>query len=65
MGIVQVAGVAVLSLAMILVLREVRPSLALPARLAAALVLLSAAILLYLPVLQRVRELLSLSGAQD
>jgi hypothetical protein len=65
MGIVQIAGLALLSVALILCLKELRASLALPARLAAALLLFGAAFALYVPVLDRIRALFSLSGAAD
>ena len=47
MGIVQIAGLALLCVALILCLRELRATLALPARLAAALLLFGAALALY------------------
>ena len=65
MGIVQIAGIALLSVVLILCVRELRASLALPARLSAVLVLTGAALLLYAPVLERIRALFSLSGAAD
>ena len=65
MGIVQIAGLALLSVALILCLKELRASLALPTRLAAALLLFGAAFALYVPVLERMRALFSLSGAAD
>ena len=65
MGIVQIAGLALLSVALILCLKELRASLALPARLAAALLLFGAALALYIPVLERIRALFALSGAAD
>jgi len=64
-SIVQIAGVGILSAALILCLRELRATFALPARLAAALLLFGAALLLYVPVLERIRSLLSLSGGAD
>jgi hypothetical protein len=65
MGIVQIAGLALLCVALILCLKEMRASLAFPARLAAAILLFGAALALYLPVLERIRALFSLSGAVD
>ena len=65
MGIVQIAGAALLCVAVILCLKELRARLALPARLAAVVLLLGAALALYVPVLERTRQLLSLSGAAD
>ena len=65
MGIVQIAGLALLCVALILCLKEMRASLAFPARLAAAILLFGAALALYNPVLERIRALFSLSGAVD
>jgi hypothetical protein len=65
MGIVQIAGLALLCVALILCLKEMRASLAFPARLAAAILLFGAALALYIPVLERIRALFSLSGAVD
>lgn len=65
MGIVQIAGLALLCVALILCLKEMRASLAFPARLAAAILLFGAALALYIPVLERIRTLFSLSGAAD
>ena len=65
MGIVQIAGLALLCVTLILCLKEMRATLALPARLAAALLLFGGAIALYTPVLERMRALFALSGAAD
>ena len=65
MGIVQIAGLGLLCVVLILCLKELRATLALPARLAAALLLFGAALALYHPVLERMQALFSLSGATD
>lgn len=65
MGIVQIAGVALLCVALILCLKELRAPLAFPARLAATLLLFGAALALYIPVLDRIRVLFALSDAVD
>ena len=65
MGIVQISGAALLCVAVILCLKELRATLALPARLTAMLVLFGAALALYVPVMERIRLLFSLSGAAD
>lgn len=65
MGVVQVAGCALLSVVLILVLRELRAELALPARLSAALLLFGAALTLYVPVIAHMRALFALSGGVD
>ena len=65
MGIVQITGVALLCAAVILCLKELRATLALPTRLAAVLLLFGAALALYVPVMERIRLLFSLSGAAD
>ena len=62
MGIFQVAGVALLSVMLILLLRELRAATALPVRLATTLFLCLAALSLYAPVLARIRTLFSLGG---
>ena len=63
MSIVQVAGVALLSTIAILLVRELRTTLALPLRLGTGVVLLGITLALYIPVVERIRELFSLSGA--
>ena len=60
MGILQVAGIALLSAMLILLLRELRAVAALPVRLGATLLLFCAALGLYAPVLLRIRTLFSL-----
>lgn len=65
MGIVQIAGVALLCVALILCLKELRATLAFPARLAATLLLFGAALALYIPVLDRIQVLFALSDAVD
>ena len=61
MGVLQVAGCALLAVMTILVLRELRPAFAPHARLAATVVLLGAALSLYAPVLARVQGLLAVT----
>ena len=61
----QIAGVALLSLGVLLFLRELRPSFASPARLAVTLLLFAAALMLYVPVLERIEGLFSVSEAAD
>ena len=63
MGAVQVAGVALLAAVLLLILRELRPVMALPVRLAAALLLLGGGIGLLHPVLDRVRVLFDAAEA--
>ena len=62
MGAVELSGVALLSVMMILLLREWRPGMAAPLRLAVVLLLTGASVGLFLPVVARVRALLSLSS---
>ncbi|MBQ2773827.1 MAG: stage III sporulation AC/AD family protein [Clostridia bacterium] len=62
MGILQVAGIALLAAMLILLLREMRATLAPPVRLVTTLVLFGAALGLYAPVLLRIRTLFSLGG---
>jgi len=63
MGILQISGVALLAVMLILCVRELCATMALPVRLAAILTLLGASILFYLPVIERLRSLFTLSGA--
>ena len=65
MGIVQLSGIALLATMLILILRELRPTFVPPVRLAATLVLMGAALLLYVPVLTHVRALFGTTGAQE
>lgn len=59
MGAVELSGVALLSVMMILLLREWRPTMAVPLRLGVVLLLTVAAVGLFVPVVSRVRALLS------
>lgn len=61
MGAVELSGVALLSAMMILLLREWRPSMAVPLRLGVVLLLTVASVGLFVPVVSRVRALLSLA----
>lgn len=65
MSIFQVAGVGILSVMLILCVKEMRSTLAPPLRLASTLLLFGAAMLLYLPAVERIRALFSLAGASD
>ena len=65
MGLLQLCGIALLAAMLILMLRELRPAFIPPVRLAASLVLVSAALLLYIPVLSRVRTLFVETGAGE
>lgn len=62
MGILQVAGIALLAAMLILLLREMRAAAAPPVRLVTTLVLFGAALGLYAPVLLRIRTLFFLGG---
>ena len=63
MGAVQAAGIGLLTAVLLLILRELRPVMALPVRLAAMLLLLGSGIGLMHPVLERVRALLEAAEA--
>ena len=63
MSIFQIAGCALLCAVVILLLRELRPSFAPPARLAATLLLTGAALALYAPILERINALVSITDA--
>jgi len=65
MQIAAIAGAALLAVILILTLRELRATLALPARLAATLLLVGAALALFAPILTRVRALFTLAGEPD
>ena len=65
MSILQLSGCAILSVFLIFLLRQLRTELALPARLAAVLLLCGAALALYLPVVERMRTLFSLADGSD
>ncbi len=62
MGAVELSGVAILSVMMILLLREWRPGMAAPLRLGVVLLLAGAAVALLVPVVSRVKTLLSFSS---
>ena len=62
MGILQVAGIALLSAMLILLLRELRAASAVPVRLVSTVFLCLATLSLYAPVLARIRTLFSLGG---
>jgi len=62
MGILQIAGIALLSAMLMLLLRELRATAAPPVRLVTTLFLCGAALALYAPVLSRIRALFSLGG---
>ena len=65
MGIFQLSGIALLACICILLLRELRPALAPLFRLCADLIPISAALLLYAPVLSRIQALFSQTGAGE
>lgn len=62
MSIFSVCGCALLAAVLILLLREWRTSLALPLRVAGALVLFLAAFSLFTPITVRISELFSVAG---
>lgn len=65
MSILQVAGAALLCGVVILLLRELRPTFAPPARLAATLMLVGASLVLYAPILSEINTLLTVTGAME
>ena len=65
MSIVQLSGCALLAVILILLLRSLRADLALPARVAAVIVVFGAALALYLPVLEEMRSLFALADGGD
>ena len=65
MSIVALAGVALLAVFLVFILRELRSGLALPSRLSAVVLLVGAALALYVPVVARMESLLALGGGSD
>ncbi|MBQ3063529.1 MAG: stage III sporulation AC/AD family protein [Clostridia bacterium] len=65
MSIIQLAGIALLTSVSVLLLRELKGGLAPTVRLAAAIFLFGAAILLYLPVIARIRTLFALAEGRE
>lgn len=65
MSIVALAGVGLLASVAVLLLRELRGGLAPAVRLGAALFLFGAAILLYAPIVARIRTLFSLAEGRE
>ena len=65
MSVVQLSGCALLAAVVILLLRLLRAELALPARVAAVVVLLGAALALYFPVLEGMRQLFALADGTE
>lgn len=65
MSVFQVSGVALLGCVVILFLKELRPGLVPPVRICASVVLVTAALWLYVPVLARVGSLLDECGAGE
>ena len=65
MSVLSLSGLALLSATLILILRELRPSFIPPVRIAASVILVGAALLLYAPILSRIRTLFAETGAED
>lgn len=65
MSAFQIAGVALLSVMLLVLLRELRPSTALPLRLGASVVLLGAGVALLVPIVAKLRALLTASDAGE
>lgn len=65
MGVVQIAGVALIAAVLILCLRELRATAALPLRVGAGLLLVGTALALYAPVIGRIQGLFSMADAAE
>lgn len=65
MGILQLSGCALIGVMLMLMLRELRPAMLPPVRLATTLLLIGAALALYAPVLTRVQELMTDTGGGE
>ncbi len=65
MGVLQIAGCALLSCMLLLCLRELRPSFTAPVRLAVTVVLTGAAFAMLSPVVTQMRALLNATDADE
>ena len=65
MSILSLSGIALLAAMLILILRELRPAFAPPVRLGASVIIIGAALLLYAPVIARIRTLFGETGAGE
>ena len=65
MSVIQLAGVGLLACVAILLLRELHSGIAPTVRLGATLLLFGAALLLYAPVVNRIRTLFSMVEGQE
>ena len=65
MGVWQIAGVALLSCMVLLLLKEWRPAMTVPLRLSVTVLVTGAALLLYVPVLSQIGEMFTLSGGAE
>ena len=65
MDVIRLSGLALLAAMLILILRELRPAFIPPVRLAASVLLVGAALVLYAPVLSRIRTLFTQTGAGE
>ena len=65
MGLLQLCGVALVGGMLMLFLKELRPAMLPPLRLAVSLLLLGCALALYAPLLSRVQELLQSTGVGE
>lgn len=65
MSAFQIAGVALLSVMLLVLIRELRPSFAPPFRLCASVVLLGAGIALLAPIITKLRALLTASDTGE
>lgn len=65
MSAFQIAGVALLAVMVVVLLRELRPSLVPPLRLCASVILLGAGIALLAPIVEQMRSLLAASEAGE
>ena len=65
MSLLSLSGIALLAAMLILMLREIRPAFVPPVRIGASVILIGAALLLYAPILSRIRTLFSETGAEE
>ena len=65
MEVIRLSGLALLAAMLILILRELRPAFIPPVRLGASVLLVGTALVLYAPVLGRIRTLFTQTGAGE
>ena len=65
MGVLRIAGVALLACMLLLVVRELRPTFSVPVRIAATVTITGAAMAMLSPIVSHITQLLSASDAGE